>query len=92
MVAYRSVKEPNSQIMDLSSDAIEVARKGTRDVYFGDINDYRSTQIYDGSSIRHGMVIKGPAVVEETTTTIVIFPGQNLTVNRFGDFVLNLES
>ena len=92
VVAYRSVKEPNSQIMDLSSDAIEVARKGKRDVYFGDINDYRSTQIYDGSKIRHGMVIKGPAVVEETTTTIVIFPGQNLTVNRFGDFVLNLES
>ena len=60
--------------MDLEFGCNRSCKRGTRDVYFGDINDYRSTQIYDGSKIRHGMVIKGPAVVEETTTTIVIFP------------------
>ena len=50
----------------------------------------RETPIYDGDRISKGLAVKGPAVVEQATTTIVIFPGQSLESNEFGDFVLNL--
>jgi N-methylhydantoinase A len=59
-------------------------------VYFGDIDDYRETQIYDGDKLERGMEVAGPAVVEERTTTIVVFPGQKLEVNEYGDYVLDL--
>jgi N-methylhydantoinase A/oxoprolinase/acetone carboxylase beta subunit len=36
------------------------------------------------------MNVPGPAVVEQANTTIVVFPGQQLEVNKFGDFELNL--
>ncbi|MEC9248182.1 MAG: hypothetical protein VX986_04100, partial [Pseudomonadota bacterium] len=63
---------------------------GERSVFFGDINDYRKTPVYDGDSLSRGMIVKGPAVVEQVTTTIVVFPGQSVEVNAFGDFVLAL--
>ena len=37
------------------------------------------------------MTVTGPAVVEQATTTVVVFQGQRLEVNEFGDFVLELE-
>lgn len=64
------------------------ALKGTRDVYFGDQKEYIPTNIYDGGRLRHGMVAEGPAIVEEENTTIVVFPGHALGVNRFGDYIL----
>jgi N-methylhydantoinase A/oxoprolinase/acetone carboxylase beta subunit len=36
------------------------------------------------------MTVSGPAVVEQINTTIVVFPGQSLDVNEYGDFVLDL--
>jgi N-methylhydantoinase A len=65
------------------------ALKGRREVYFGEYQDYSETEIYDGGKLLYGMVVEGPAVVEQENTTIVVFPQQNLAVNRFGDYVLN---
>ena len=55
-----------------------------------DIDDYRDTKIYDGDRLKRGMMIAGPAVLEQQNTTIVVFPGQKLEVNEYGDFVLEL--
>ena len=90
VVAHRRVKEPNPFVSKEKSTNINDALKGERSVFFGDINDYRETPIYDGDRISKGLTVKGPAVVEQATTTIVIFPGQSLESNEFGDFVLNL--
>ncbi len=32
------------------------------------------TPVYDGRDIQPGEVIQGPAIIEEPTTTIVVFP------------------
>ena len=90
VVAHRKVKEPNSFESKETSASLNDALKGERPVFFGDINDYRETPVYDGDGISKGLVVKGPAVVEQVTTTIVVFPGQSLEANSFGDFVLNV--
>jgi N-methylhydantoinase A len=66
------------------------ALKGKRGVYFGALNDHIPTDLYDGDKLKHGMIVYGPAVVEQENTTVVIFPGQTLRVNRFGDYLLQL--
>ena len=90
VVAHRKVKQPEVVKETKVNSDLQAALKGSRMVYFGDINDFRETNIYDGDLISHGMSVIGPAVVEQVTTTIVVFPGQSLEVNPFGDFVLNI--
>jgi N-methylhydantoinase A len=67
-----------------------IARKTQREVYFSTLQGYVPTDIYDGSKLTHGMMVRGPAVVEQENTTIVVFPEQTLRVNRFGDYILSL--
>ncbi|MGR9091417.1 MAG: hydantoinase/oxoprolinase family protein [Gammaproteobacteria bacterium] len=90
VVAHRKVDSPAAPEFGVSTQSVTAAEKGTRRVYFGDIDDYRETQIYDGDKLERGMEVAGPAVVEERTTTIVVFPGQKLEVNEYGDYVLDL--
>ncbi len=90
VVAHRKVDSPDTPEFAQSTNSVTDAEKGTRRVYFGDIDDYRTTKIYDGDKLERGMNVSGPAVVEQANTTIVVFPGQQLEVNQFGDFELNL--
>ena len=90
VVAHRKVDSPPTPKFYAAIQSVTVAHKASRKVYFGDIDDYRETDIYDGDLLERGMGVAGPAVVEQTNTTIVVFPGQKLEVNEYGDFVLGL--
>ena len=63
------------------------ARKGTRDVYFTERKTFVRTPIYDGHALRPGNRLKGPAVIELATTTVVLRPGQSLRVDPYGNFI-----
>jgi N-methylhydantoinase A len=90
VVAHRKVDSPATPAFPAATEQLSVAEKTSRKVYFGDIDDYRETKIYDGDLLQRGMTVSGPAVVEQINTTIVVFPGQSLDVNEYGDFVLDL--
>jgi N-methylhydantoinase A len=47
--------------------------------------------VYLGETIPTGRRITGPAIVEEPTTTIVVYPGWSLTVSDTGDYLLERE-
>ena len=53
-----------------------------RPVYFG--GSFRTTPIYDRSTLSAGFRLDGPAVIEEFGSTTVVFPGQQLTVDAHG--------
>ena len=46
------------------------------------------TTVYDGERLGAGDVIEGPAVVEELTTTIVVYPGWTLRLDASGTYVM----
>jgi N-methylhydantoinase A len=46
--------------------------------------------VYEGGELNVQAAIRGPAIIEEPTTTIVIPPGCDLEVNEFGDYGLSL--
>ncbi len=46
--------------------------------------------IYDGTRLRPGMTFMGPAIVEDPGTTIVIHPGNAVSVDEFGN--INIET
>jgi N-methylhydantoinase A len=62
--------------------------KGRRKAYFD--GKFVLTRIYDGPRLRAGHRIKGPAIIEEPFTTIVLHPRQMATLDRNGNYRIEL--
>lgn len=58
----------------------------TRSVYFG--GSYIETTIYKDLICSEGLVIKGPAIIEQFDTTIVIHPSFNAQIDQYGNIVI----
>ena len=50
---------------------------------------YKPTDIFLGATLRPGHEVTGPAVIEESFTTIVVYPGWKAQVDDAGDYELN---
>jgi N-methylhydantoinase A len=49
---------------------------------------YGTTNIYVGTDLKPGHEVMGPAVIEESFTTIVVYPGWKALVDNAGDYEL----
>jgi N-methylhydantoinase A len=49
---------------------------------------YRETDVFAGASLVPGNEVTGPAIIEETFTTIVVYPGWKALVDDAGDYEL----
>jgi N-methylhydantoinase A len=67
------------------------ALKGQRDAVFSADGKRSRTPIYDGTPLGAGAVIKGPAVIEEVTTTIVIEPGWTARLDASGSYLITRD-
>jgi N-methylhydantoinase A len=65
-----------------------VPLKGRRKAFFG--GRFVTTPIYDGPRLRAGQRVRGPAVIEEPFTTIVLHPRQEATLDRLGNYRITL--
>lgn len=59
-----------------------------RHVHFEGLEAPLLTAIYHGAQLRSGQTIAGPAIVEEPTTTLVVAPGEEVRIDRFGNYRL----
>lgn len=60
----------------------------TREAYFRGLGGMVDTSVFDGNRLETGNKIEGPAIIEETETTIVVFPGSQIRVSPFGNYVV----
>jgi N-methylhydantoinase A len=49
---------------------------------------YKETNVFRGSDLKPGSEVVGPAIIEETFTTIVVYPGWKAHVDDAGDYEL----
>lgn len=68
------------------------ALKGHRKAIFEATGKATRTPIYDGSKLGAGASVKGPAIIEEVTTTIVIEPGWTARLDASGSYVITRSS
>lgn len=61
------------------------ASKGARRATFA--GGARDVPLYDRSVLAEGQSVAGPAIIEERETTIIILPGWQASVDRFGSIV-----
>jgi N-methylhydantoinase A len=76
-----------------SGDAdAEGALKGSRDVYFDEVGDFTDTPIYDRARLGAGAAVDGPAVIEQTDTTVLVPPGASARVDAYRNIVIDVGS
>ncbi|MBF6250025.1 hydantoinase/oxoprolinase family protein [Nocardia farcinica] len=73
-----------------SADA-SVARVGTRKVCLDGRRGFVDTDIYDYTRLRAGHVLRGPAIVEVPTTTVVVPHDSTGTVDRLGNLTITAD-
>lgn len=85
LVAY--VEMPAPAVRGGSSAPTVSVRAGrTRRANLG--RGFAQTALFRSSDLRPGHVITGPAIIEETFTTIVVYPGWRAHVDDAGDYEL----
>ena len=71
-----------SQIQTSGKNDAADAIRNHRTVYFGGEDKKHETAIYDGTKLIPGHIVRGPAVIEELTSGIVVGPTHHVEVNQ----------
>ncbi|MFZ1467421.1 MAG: hydantoinase/oxoprolinase family protein, partial [Paracoccaceae bacterium] len=87
---YGVVEKPERMKIGKGATA-EKALKGHRNAVFTADGKVIKTPIYDGTPLGAGATIKGPAVIEEVTTTIVIDPGWTARLDESGSYLITRD-
>jgi len=76
----------------LVKDVPATAKTSEREIYWAEWKKLASTPIYDGYQLLPGNAIDGPCVIETTTTSIVVHPGQRVEVDALRNFVIDTDA
>lgn len=74
-----------------SGKSSEHALKDRREVYFEEFGGFVQTPVYDRSKLKYGNTVEGPAILEEVTTTTVVFPGSIASIDPYGNVVIEVS-
>jgi N-methylhydantoinase A len=81
----RIVPPPPREIPPGRGD-LAAALKERRPAYFREAGGFTDVPIYDGEKFGAGDVISGPCIVEERMTTLVLPPGETVTIDSDGSY------
>ncbi|MGA2546256.1 MAG: hydantoinase/oxoprolinase family protein [Rectinemataceae bacterium] len=87
VVAIAEVDKLTPRKRPATGKKIEKAVKSRRDVDYIEAGVHEAT-IYDGDALEPGMSLVGPAIIEESGTTIVIPPGLPCRVDDYGNYLI----
>ncbi|MBT7951210.1 MAG: hydantoinase/oxoprolinase family protein, partial [Gammaproteobacteria bacterium] len=90
VVARGDLGSPQSEKKNRKHGSLTEAIRGHRQVDFDELGVHE-TVIYERDLIAAGLKIEGPAIIEESTSTIVVLPGSYATVDDYGHLHLNLN-
>lgn len=70
--------------------SVEEARLGSRKVWFGD--GFHDTPIFERNALPIGASIEGPAVLNQMDSTTVVEPDSTVTVDEYGNLIIEVRS
>ena len=90
LTAFGTVEKPGLRRLEPDGGKGHRARKGEREVDFDELGRHRSA-VYERALLGAGVQVEGPAVVEEPAASTVLFPGDRLLVDAYGNLVIEVE-
>ncbi len=82
--------KPPARRLKFSGEDASAALRGKRDVYFDDEDGFVRTPIFDGLRIQCGNIVRGPCVIEEPATTIVVYARQVARLTESDNYEISL--
>jgi N-methylhydantoinase A len=89
LVAVAEVGKLEPAKLPVAGRPLADASKGTRTVDFA-TEGIHDADVYDGDLLEPGASFSGPAIVETKGTTTVIHPGNDASVDEYGNVVITL--
>ena len=89
LVAFAQVGKLTMSERDAETADVAEALKGRRTVDYA-LEGKHQADIYDGAKLRPGMAFRGPAIVEESGTTVVIHPDNGVDIDGYGNIHIRL--
>jgi N-methylhydantoinase A len=80
------------QQADDQSAPMAATRKGARLAYFPEVSGYIDCPVYDRYQLAPGMELRGPAIIEERESTVVVGPGARVEVDTYHHVVIWLPT
>jgi len=71
--------------------SLERAGKGLRKAYFREAGGVVDVPVFDGRHLPAGHPITGPAIIDESLTTIVVPPRSRVTMSDYGNYLIDLD-
>lgn len=88
VTAFGTVNKPDIAKLEKISGTAEDALKEVRRVLY-EGEGWIDTNVYDRTQLSADVSIEGPAVVEEQTNSTILYPGQKLTVDHYGNLLID---
>jgi N-methylhydantoinase A len=89
VTAIGVMEKPKLRPLEVGGEDAGSALVGERSVYLE--HDFRSLAIYDRTKLLAGNRLTGPAVIEEPTSTTVLWGPESLVVDRYGNLDIDLS-
>jgi N-methylhydantoinase A len=70
----------------------EITANYTRNAYFKELGGVVETPVYKGETLYAGFKMSAPAIIEQENTTIVVYPGSEVIVSEFGNYLMRLKN
>jgi N-methylhydantoinase A len=90
LVARAMVPKPSLPTAAVTGRRLRDTVIGTRRVDF-DVAGNLDAVIYNGALMEPGMQLEGPAVIQEPAVTLVVPPGERVTIDRYGNYHVHLQ-
>lgn len=87
LIALGSVKKPELAKLENTGASLESALKEVRPVLYEE-HGWIETKVYDRAQLTPDAAIEGPAIVEESSASTVVYPGQSVTVDVYGNLII----
>ena len=91
VTAVGSVDKAVMAHVEQAESDISEAFKNKRQAYFPDKGGFIDVDVYDRNKLVKGHTISGPAIIEERITTVIVHPGWGLSVDEYGNIILEAE-
>ena len=85
------VPRPRLPALVAGSTDPSAAQTGERPAFFADAGGFVPTPVYDGAQLLAGNCMVGPAIIEEETTSVLVFPGWQVRLADPGVYVMTAD-
>lgn len=86
LTAMVKVDKPEMKKQEKHGLTREDALKGKRKVLYEDIG-WIETDVYERDKLTTDYIIEGPAIIEEKSSTVVLYPDQKLYMDEYGNLI-----